>query len=92
MKNKKRVLYGPPICNELIDIAQKEIIEDDLCEYQNTINCNEFDCPNKNKVCPNVRIFNKEEKDFTCNNCSDKEWCEYAYDSYCTGGDCLAIK
>jgi len=30
--------------------------------------------------------------EFTCDNCPDRDKCEYAYDPYCTDGDCLAVK
>ena len=30
--------------------------------------------------------------DYTCNHCADKKNCPYAYDDYCTDGDCLAMK
>ena len=30
--------------------------------------------------------------DCTCNDCSDKETCIYAFDLYNTNGDCLAEK
>ncbi len=31
-------------------------------------------------------------KEFTCFNCKDKDTCEYSWDAYNTGGDCLASK
>jgi len=33
-----------------------------------------------------------EEIEFTCDNCPDRDKCKFAYDPYCTGGDCLATK
>jgi len=64
----------------------------DNCKFARGEYCNEFDCPNTNDVCPNSEIFNEEQKDYTCSDCYEKEWCKYAYDPYCTDGDCLAIK
>lgn len=29
---------------------------------------------------------------YTCTDCDRKDVCEYAFDSYCTGGDCLWLK
>lgn len=31
-------------------------------------------------------------EDFTCHDCPHKATCEYAWDPYNTGGDCLASK
>ena len=31
-------------------------------------------------------------EDFTCHNCEDKENCQFSYDIYNIGGDCLEVK
>jgi hypothetical protein len=36
--------------------------------------------------------FRKHLDIFTCNNCSEKETCPFAWDHYNTNGDCLAEK
>ena len=37
--------------------------------------------------------FELDKEDFTCNTCKHAYCCcVYAFDPYCTGGDCLASK
>ena len=48
------------------------------------LNCRECD------QCNGSGLANAE--DYTCFECGDVETCKYRYDSYNTGGDCLASK
>jgi len=48
-------------------------------------------CDNERKECDKFCQYYVEIK-YTCFNCTDKETCEYAFDDFCTDGDCLAIK
>ena len=34
----------------------------------------------------------EQKKSLTCWNCGDQATCEFAFDLYNTGGDCLAMK
>lgn len=36
--------------------------------------------------------FDFPEERYTCFDCPDKDTCEYAFDAYCTDGDCLILK
>lgn len=33
-----------------------------------------------------------ENTEFTCDKCAANDKCHWAFDGYCTGGDCLADK
>lgn len=37
-------------------------------------------------------ILSFDSRNYTCDDCTDADQCEFAYDSYNTNGDCLALK
>jgi len=37
-------------------------------------------------------ILSFDSRNYTCDDCEDRNTCEFAYDSYNTNGDCLALK
>ena len=55
---------------------------------------NEMD--NDSILRPQDKLEDREKdihrSDFTCEGCHDSETCVYAFDLYCTNGDCLAEK
>lgn len=48
-------------------------------------------CDNEKKEC-NASCKHYIKFKYTCTDCENKDKCEYAFDDYCTDGDCLAIK
>lgn len=54
--------------------------------------CCQSDCENLLKECNAESCEYGQIIKYTCNDCDDKDNCEYAFDDYCTDGDCLVIK
>lgn len=60
-----------------------------MCVLEKSDNCKE--CKFLNTPCID-RIIGEKGPKFECDTCPDMGTCEYAFDPYCTPGDCLAVK
>lgn len=63
-----------------------------MCSWDRPCGCHKTIEEKRNAMIQNLKSFGINYKTITCDNCDSKTECEYAYDSYNTDGDCLAVK